>query len=239
MGILKWFLKQIKQHLTAITALIAAVAIGIALYRLPKMEPYAIYVATLLAAGLGSYLSAYLKKAGEYRAIDEQFDRVHKQQMTLAASTEAIRTELSKSAWVQQQQWQLKERCYTKILEPLLVSLRAQYEVGRCLRELDHDPVQDYKKFYATDHARTIDAIDAIRAAYATSEIFVSSTTSAALRGLEINLEIANNTCSGDHEMNEAYFCALSKAYGVISAEARRELGLEPTSTATPFTQSN
>lgn len=50
----------------------------------------------LVAAGVGAFAGAYLKKIGELRALDERFDSVMEQLKAQTAATEGIKADFAK-----------------------------------------------------------------------------------------------------------------------------------------------
>lgn len=88
---------------------------------LPQLDttPWGTYVVagviSLLTAGGGAFLGSYLKKQGENKANDAHFETLSKQLNQNTKDTEWIKTSLSGSNWVSQQQWISKEKYYTSL----------------------------------------------------------------------------------------------------------------------------
>lgn len=76
-------------------------------------------VASVIMAGISSFIGAYLRKSGEDRAIIENFAAIREQLKTTTRDTEEIKQQLSGQAWRSQQQWSAREQYYRKLLTEL------------------------------------------------------------------------------------------------------------------------
>lgn len=76
-------------------------------------------VLAVVAAGIGAFGGAYLRKRGEDRAMHENFTAIREQLRTTTRDTEEIRQQLSGHAWRSQQQWSAREQYYSKLLTHL------------------------------------------------------------------------------------------------------------------------
>ena len=76
-------------------------------------------VLAVIAAGVGAFGGAYLRKRGEDRAMRENFDAIREQLKATTRDTEEIKQQLSGHAWRSQQQWCAREQYYSKLLSHL------------------------------------------------------------------------------------------------------------------------
>ena len=76
-------------------------------------------VLAVVAAGIGAFGGAYLRKRGEDRAMHENFTAIREQLKTTTRDTEEIKQQLSGHAWRSQQQWSAREQYYSKLLTHL------------------------------------------------------------------------------------------------------------------------
>ncbi|MGB2632346.1 MAG: hypothetical protein WAM58_00290 [Candidatus Acidiferrum sp.] len=63
---------------------------------------------TVLVAGIGAFLGAYLKKKGENLASKENVDEVLKEVRAVTATTKKIEAEISNEVWDRQKRWKLR-----------------------------------------------------------------------------------------------------------------------------------
>ena len=76
-------------------------------------------VLTIVAAALGAFGGAHLRKRGENRAIVENFEAIREQLKITTRDTEDIKQTLFGHAWRTQQQWAAREQYYVKLLTHL------------------------------------------------------------------------------------------------------------------------
>jgi len=74
----------------------------------PTIPEVWFWVFSVLCAGFGAYLGAYLKKKGENLATHEDIDRLVEQTAKLTKTTKEIEAKISGDLWSQQKQWELK-----------------------------------------------------------------------------------------------------------------------------------
>jgi len=65
-------------------------------------------ITTLVAAFVGSYLAAYLKKKGENLATHEDIDKLVEQVSAVTAATKKIEAKVSDEVWGRQRRWELR-----------------------------------------------------------------------------------------------------------------------------------
>jgi hypothetical protein len=94
---------------------------------------------TILAAGLGSFLGAYLRKKGENLATHEDIDKLVYQVRAVTTATKQIEARISSDLWDRQKRWELKK-------EVLLLAVKRLAEVNEALqsysiaRRAEHNP---------------------------------------------------------------------------------------------------
>ena len=67
-----------------------------------------ISVVTVLSAGIGAYIGAYLKKKGENLATHEDLGKLVKEMEATTNATKRIEAQISNEVWDRQRQWELK-----------------------------------------------------------------------------------------------------------------------------------
>jgi hypothetical protein len=67
-----------------------------------------ISVVTVLSAGVGAFIGAYLKKKGENLATHEDLDKMVEQMAAITERTKSIEATISNEVWDRQKQWEMK-----------------------------------------------------------------------------------------------------------------------------------
>jgi hypothetical protein len=78
-----------------------------------------IAITTLLSAGCGAYLGAYLKKKGENLATAEDLHQLLIQVESVTQTTKTIEAAISDKMWNRQRQWELKRDAVLSAIESL------------------------------------------------------------------------------------------------------------------------
>jgi len=81
--------------------------------------PWLVAIISIVGAAIGSYASGYLRKRGEDKAIQENFNAIRAQLSATTRDTEEIKQHLSGRTWRSQQHWAARERYYTNLLTQL------------------------------------------------------------------------------------------------------------------------
>lgn len=76
-------------------------------------------ILAVVAAAVGAFGGAYLRKRGEDQAMNEHFVTIREQLRITTRDTEEIKQQLSGHAWRSQQQWSAREQYYSKLLTHL------------------------------------------------------------------------------------------------------------------------
>lgn len=78
-----------------------------------------ISVLTVLSAGIGAYIGAYLKKKGENLATHEDIDKLLVQIRATTEATKSIEARISSEVWDRQRQWELKRDAVLAVIQAL------------------------------------------------------------------------------------------------------------------------
>jgi hypothetical protein len=87
-------------------------------------------IGLFVLSAAGAYLGSYVKRKGEDRASQENFDKLREQLRKTTQDTEEIKTALSRKNWLTQRQWPIREQHYLNLLAHLMA---AAPEVRRAL----------------------------------------------------------------------------------------------------------
>lgn len=96
-----------------------------------SLSPYSYLVAglvTLFSAGLGAFISSYLKRTGEISAVTSRLEETVVQLQRQTHAVEEVKSEISSRAWVEQQKWEFRRDLYLELIEGIL-AIRS-----RCLK---------------------------------------------------------------------------------------------------------
>lgn len=75
---------------------------------------------TLLSAGIGAFVSSYLKKAGDISAVTSRLEETIVQLQKQTHAVEEVKSEISSRAWVEQQKWEFRRDLYLELIEGIL-----------------------------------------------------------------------------------------------------------------------
>src|SRR2546428_8202478 len=81
--------------------------------------PWWSYMLAFLLVVAGAYIGSYIKRKGEDRATQENFDKLREQLRKTTQDTEEIKATLSRKSWLTQQQWAIREQHYMSLLTHL------------------------------------------------------------------------------------------------------------------------
>lgn len=184
------------------------------------------YTISLVAALLGGFLGAYLRRKGDDLAARESFDALLDQAKKTMKETESIRQQLVGHSWINQQQWQLREKYYSAMLEHLgilVASLDARLEYyARPGSEQDdtHTDTENFKKQSQLGG----NSLAALKKLEGPAAIVVSEQTRDVLHQLFVDEWSADNDAACPKDYLAALSPAASKAYSVILKEAKAVL---------------
>ncbi len=189
--------------------------------------PWWSYLLFLVVSILGAFFGAYLKKVGENSAANKNYTKILDQIRKTTDATESIKLDLARSSWVQQKNWELKEKYYTSLLEGL-------YKFKESLSSrLDHymQPGSEYHDESTQKNENFIrhsneghKAYQDILRLHGPSEIVISKRAVEALNELyKVDWSTSNfGSCTTEY-LAETYEAACT-AYDVVLEEARAGL---------------
>ena len=100
-----------------------------------------ISVASILSAGVGAYVGAYLKKKGENNATKEDFNDLKEQTRQLTHATKEIEAKIDDQVWNRQRQWEMKKEIF---IEATRVVAKADETLARTVSAyLNRDSIRE------------------------------------------------------------------------------------------------
>jgi len=186
--------------------------------------PWWLYLSAIFATFIGGFLGAYLKRKGENRAANENFDSLLKQIKKTTTETESIKSELAKGSWLHQQSWNLKEKYYSGLLEALYrlrhsVSVRLDHynEQGS-----EHDDARINESDHYIKHAKSgVETLQKIQELHGPAEMVISDRSIEALNKFYSAGWHAENFSSCNKEYLVEVFVSVDETYKVILEEAQ------------------
>jgi len=132
-------------------------------------------VVSMLTAGMGAHLGAYLRRRGENLATKADFESILKQLSLQTMEVEGIKSEIARAGWVHQRRWELTRDLYVDLLK----TLEEVRQKGRWLRQAVGNywcPNPDADKHVKTFaiHMEERGTVDKLLAAKAVSGIVLS-----------------------------------------------------------------
>lgn len=204
-------------------------ALVLDLLRQQYINPWLLFVLSLLGAAIGTGLAAYLRKRGENKAIEENFIAIREQLSTTTRDTEEIKQHLSSRTWRSQQQWAAREKYYSNLLDKLyrfktaLESLFDYYLEPGSTHIPDCDRDERFKKLLSDAGANYGEAQKLIGPA----AIFLSAQATRSLEELfaaHWDLTTFATTCTYDYIEGASKMA--DDAYSQVLIEAKAHLGI-------------
>ena len=78
-----------------------------------------ISVITVLSAGIGAFIGAYLKKKAENLATHEDLNKLVEQMATVTQTTESIKAAISDDVWDRQRRWEMRRDAVFSVMQAL------------------------------------------------------------------------------------------------------------------------
>jgi len=186
--------------------------------------PWWLYLSAILTTFVGGFLGAYIKRKGEDKAANENYDSLLRQIKKTTAETESIKLELAKGSWLHQQSWHLKEKYYSGLLEAMYklrhsVSVRLDYY-------MESGSEHDDARINESDHYRKLakngaEAIQKIQELNGPAEMVISNRSIDALNRFYSADWHAENFSICNKEYLTKVFTSVDEAYRLILEEAQ------------------
>lgn len=77
-------------------------------------------VITVVSAGVGAYLSSFLKRSGELSAVKRSLDDTIAQLKKQTAAVEDVKSEIANRAWIEQKKWEFRKDLYVELIRGML-----------------------------------------------------------------------------------------------------------------------
>ena len=185
------------------------------------------YLIALVLPFVGGYLGAYAKKKGEDLATKESFDSLLEQVQKTTATTEGIKAELAKGSWLHQQEWYLKEKYYSGVLDALYRfkrSLSAQLDHYMEPGSEHHDATINEREHFKRQDKLGNEALQDLQRLHGPAEIVISKRAIEALETFySADWHASNFSVCNKEYLSDVYRSA-KEAHRVILEEARAEL---------------
>jgi hypothetical protein len=184
----------------------------------------------LLAAAVGAYAGAYLKRRGEDLATRESFAAIREQLQATTRDTEEIKQALSGRAWRSQQQWAAREQYYTSLLTQLHHFRVALDDLLDYYMEPGTEHMPDSERgghFHALREAAA-SALDEVRKLQGPAAVFLSGSALDSLNELTTeHWHLANfgAICTADYVTGADKL--VKAAYAQVLGEAKTHLGID------------
>lgn len=193
------------------------------------IEVEAVLVSSI-AAAIGAFAGAYLRKSGENLAAKENFAAIREQLKTTTRDTEAIKLQLTGRAWRSQQQWAAREQYYSRILPHLQHFRLALDSLSEyCMRPgSEQSPDSEIGGRFNRLFSDALASFAEVRKLVGPAALFLLSPAVAALEKLSVeHWHLANfdAVCTADYVARATKLSA--EAYNQVLKEARLQLGLE------------
>ena len=182
-----------------------------------------------IAAAIGAFVGAYLRKSGENLAANENFAAIREQLKTTTSDTETIKQQLSGSAWRSQQQWSAREHYYSKLLTHLHQFRLALDDLSDYYMEPggEHAPDSEMGERFQKLRSGASASFAEVERLLGPAALFFSSQAVASLTKLfaeHWGLENFDAVCTADYVSGARKLAA--EAYDQVLKEARTQLGI-------------
>lgn len=202
---------------------------------MPTSSEVEFWIFTVLCAGLGAYLGAYLKKSAENLATHDDFEKLLAEQKRTTEATKEVEARISKEVWDKQREWEFKREVLLEGGRSIADFLAAIMRLNAiCATKNGADKNEETAYLLALSKNET-DALDAVnkasyslqRAQLVLSIVSGKQTQIAFFRTEKLFKKIAVKIVDGD----TTYFASVSsqlKNYGSdLTLAIRRELGFD------------
>ncbi len=183
-----------------------------------------------IAAAVGAFVGAYLRKSGESLAANENFAAIREQLKTTTRDTETIKQQLTGSAWRSQQQWSAREQYYSKLLTHLHHFRLALTDLCDCYMEpgREHTPDSEMGGRFHELFSSASASFAEVEKMLGPAALFLSSPAMASLNRLvdeHWRLEEFGAICTADYVIQARNLTA--EAYNQILHAAQTQLEID------------
>lgn len=189
--------------------------------------PWWSYLIALVVPFIGGYLGAYAKKKGESLATKEDFDSLLEQVKKTTATTEGIKAEMAKGSWLHQQEWHLKEKYYSGVIDALYrfkQSLSARLDHYIEPGSEHHDATINQSEHFKHQGKLGSEALQDLQRLHGPAEIVISARAIDALKKFySADWHASNFSVCNEEYLSDVHRSA-KEAHQVILEEARAEL---------------
>ena len=188
------------------------------------MSPLELLLTSLVTAGFGAFLGAYLQQKGRNLATREDLDKV-------VRVTEEIRAQVSGALWLEQTRWNSRREVYTKLLEHLgeLRELLRKERVWRELRPVIRPDDTRDREHTAALSAKQAEILAEVRRAASTARIVLDAEGAKAVEQWEDEWASARDGWLRDGELTgqeqlPGWIAAVERPRDSLIAIARKDL---------------
>jgi hypothetical protein len=190
---------------------------------------FGIPVLSFIAAGLGAYLGAYLKKSGENRAIHEDFKQLLAEQKATTEATKAIEARISIAMWSKQQRWDVQKTALMESLKELASAETFLLALVRTFVDSKEHP-QGWEAQRREANIKYADALNSFKRTQLATEIMCGRAIGNGFQRIgNIFILVLNRAKQGDFlDIWETQLQELEKAKRELGDTIRRRLELDP-----------
>ncbi len=186
-------------------------------------------IISLISAGGGAYLGAYLAQKGKNLATREDIENIVVRVERTTKTAEAIKAEISGDLWVRQKRWDFRAKFYTRILDRL-------GEVRRLTRDLlwtlgSTPPAEsseaawgEWQKRYDANQERLKQATRGLDRVTSLAGLFLGPEALEVLERLSADLRRRRREDEEYEDRLEANIAAANRANTLLITAARRDL---------------
>jgi len=194
-----------------------------------------ISVVTILSAGIGAYIGAYLKKKGENLATKEDFEKLLVAQKATTEATKSIEARISKEVWDRKREWEFKREVLlegARSIADFLASIMRLNAISATKNGAAPDEEAAYLIALSQNETSALDAVN--KASYSLQRaqlvlcIVSGKETQIAFVKLEkLFKQIAVKIVDGDTKYFDSVYPQLKKYGSNLTLAIRRELGFD------------
>jgi hypothetical protein len=191
-----------------------------------------------LFAGAGAFLGSYLKRKGENLATHEDIHKLVVQVRAVTEATKEIEAKISDEVWDRQKRWELKREVLfeatkgTALVKNALTALHAFYQTEKDSPSPGSLGRSEARLEALTKWNEAANSLD--QTTFLVGLVCAEELKELLLRFSLFVRRLANEITRGKPEAFVASADELAVRWGAITAAMRKELGIEPSSEASP-----